>query len=126
MAKKKILVIDDETEFCELVKKFLERQNDFEVSTCSEGTRAVDQTKRFKPDLVLLDVRMPEVSGTDIAETLRGNEATKNIPIIFLTAIVTEEDVQKSDHKIGGEYFLSKPVRIEELLALVKKLSSHS
>ena len=119
---KKILIIDDEKEFCETVKEQVELSTSFYVETCSRAALAVQRAKLIKPDLILLDVMMPGVTGPEIAAQLKQSEETKNIPIIFLTAVLSEDEAEKNKHLIGGEYFLGKPVKFEDLLYMINKL----
>lgn len=122
MSMKKILIIDDEKEFCAMIKEEIEVITSFTVDCCSNAMRALDRVKATKPDLILLDVMMPGLTGPEIASQLKSSEETKNIPIVFLTAVLEEEEAEKEKHLIGGERFLGKPVRIEELLYVVNKL----
>jgi DNA-binding response OmpR family regulator len=119
---KKILIVDDERDFCSTIKEELEVATSFAVDTCSNGAVAFDRVKSAMPDLILLDVMMPQMSGPEIARQLKNCEETKGIPIIFLTGVVDEEEAEKHKHVIGGEYFLGKPVKIEELLYMINRL----
>jgi len=119
---KKILIIDDEKEFCDMIKEELETATSFEVEICTHGSQAVDRVKAVNPDLILLDIMMPEKTGPEIASQLKNLENTKKIPIIFLTAVIAEAEAEKNKHLIGGEYFLGKPVKMEELLYMLSRL----
>ncbi|MDD5347947.1 MAG: response regulator [Candidatus Omnitrophica bacterium] len=121
--KKTVMVIDDEPDFCFFLKQNLEAAGDFGVVTISDAVRAVSQIRSVKPDIVLLDVMMPGVSGPDIAQELKNDVQTKNIPVVFLTAIVEEEQVKQKQNLIGGWLYISKPVKIDELVALVHDLT---
>ncbi len=119
---KKIVIVDDETDFCSSMKESLELTGDFEVETCSDGQAAVPLIQRFQPNLILLDIRMPGLTGDEIAEQLKKQEATRNIPVVFLTALVTDEEMEERGNVIGGHYFVAKPVRSEELLRLIQSI----
>ena len=119
---KKILIIDDEKEFCEAIKEQVELSTSFYVETCSRAALAVQRAGLIKPDLILLDIMMPGITGPEIAAQLKNSEETKNIPIIFLTAVLNEDEAEKHKHLIGGEYFLGKPVKFEDLLYMLNKL----
>ena len=123
---KKILIVDDEEDFCFFLKKNLERLGEFDIEVCSDSTQAVEKVKEFKPDALLLDIIMPEVSGSDIAAELKSKEETKNMPIIFLTAIITTEEAEKRSNVIGGEYFLAKPIEAEVLVKVINKVCAQS
>lgn|GEM_PF-3024490 len=122
--KKRILVVDDEKAISELLKMTLEETGKFEVSTCNDSTKAVEWVKKLHPDLILLDIMMPKVSGTEIAMKLSNSYDTQNIPIVFLTALVSEEDVEKSNGIIGEHQFIAKPVKASELIDIINRLTS--
>ena len=119
--KAKILIIDDEEDICHFSKSILEKTGKFEVLTAMRPMTGINLAKLNKPDLVLLDLFMPEMDGSKVAEHLLNNEITKDIPIVFLTALVKDQDVQK-DGKIAGRMFIPKPVAPEELIAKVSAL----
>ncbi len=119
--KKKILIIDDEENFCGFIKMNLEATRDFEVSICCDGTKAIRQVKREQPDLILLDILMPKVSGPEIAEKLKDDADTQGIPFVFLTAVATEQDVEEKGDIIGGNYVIAKPVRMNKLIHVINE-----
>jgi CheY-like chemotaxis protein len=100
--KKRILLIDDEEDFCFFVKASLENAGEFDVMVSNRGDKGIELAKREKPDLILLDILMPEMSGDEVAEILLDNSATAKIPIIFLTAMVTKKENGYSALKIRG------------------------
>ena len=120
VSKKTILIIDDEDDFCHFVKLNLEQTGQFEVLTANNGQDGINLAKRYLPDLVLLDIIMPTLSGTQVAETLRSDKATKDIPIIFVTAIVKRGEVGARDYQFGGNYFVFKPVKLDELVSEIE------
>ena len=124
--KKKVLVIDDEEEFCQLVKLGLERLGPFEVSTCSSAVQAISTVRAVRPHLILLDIQMPKMSGDEIADLLRMDEDLKQIAVVFITAIVTEKELSDQENLIGGNYYFAKPVKIEELAKVAKKICALS
>ncbi len=83
---KKILIVDDYAEFAKLLENRLAAEG-FETSVCNDGAAALERTKAFRPDLVILDIMMPEVGGTEVRLELMKDPATKSIPIIFLTGL---------------------------------------
>ena len=113
---KKILIVDDEEDFCYFVKLNLEETRHFEVLTAYNGPDGIDMAIRYHPDMILMDIIMPKMMGTEVAEALRSNEATKDIPILFVTAILKREEVGAEEQKIGGDIFLCKPVKLDELI----------
>jgi CheY-like chemotaxis protein len=117
---KRILLIDDEKDFCFFTKSNLEATGNFIVIVCLDSSEAVDLAKRLKPDLILLDVLMPGITGPDIAARLKDDPETKNIPVVFLTAIITDRET-KDGNLISGWPFVAKPVKIEELISVINK-----
>ena len=120
MEKKKILIIDDEQSFTNMVQLALGKTGRYEVRAENKGLNALDTTRRFKPDLILLDIVMPDISGGDIASQLNEDDAIKGIPVIFLTAIVTKDEAQKKD-TISGRPCLAKPVGVQELIKAIEE-----
>jgi DNA-binding response OmpR family regulator len=123
MKMKKILLIDDEEDFCYFVKKNLEATGNFEVEVYNDDIDIAQEARRLQPNLILLDIKMPRRDGSDIALELKRHRETKDIPFVFLTALVNEEETQKRGNFIGGEYFLAKPVRIKELIDTVNRFA---
>jgi DNA-binding response OmpR family regulator len=114
--KKEILVIDDEKDFCYFLKKALEATEEFKVTVSYDGEDGIKKAKELAPDLVLLDVMMPKMGGYEVAEELKKSEETKNIPLVFLTAVVTEREARDEGYLLGGRCFIAKPVKIHELV----------
>ena len=122
--KKRILMVDDEVALTRMVKRNLERTGDYEVHTENQGLMAVPAAKEFKPDLILLDVMMPDMAGDDVAAALREDAELSKIKFIFMTAIITKEETPEISTNIGGNIFLAKPVKIEELIATIESVLS--
>lgn len=121
-AKMKILVIDDEQDICELSKKILEKTGDYEVIFSTNGKEGIDLAKSCRPNLVLLDIMMPDMDGSEIAEHLSQDPVTKEIPVVFLTALIKKEEVEMDEGKIGSHFFIAKPISSQELIAQVKNI----
>ena len=120
MAKKKILVVDDEVNITKLLKSALERSERYEVRCENEAANALSATKSFAPDLILLDVNLPDTSGGEIAATLQEDPSLKRIPIIFLTGMISQEEVQ-SGMTVGGRPALAKPIDFGRLIECIEK-----
>jgi CheY-like chemotaxis protein len=118
--KKKILVVDDEANLTKMLKRNLEATGKFEVRTENQGSNAVGAAKAFAPDLILLDVMMPDADGGEVASEMGDDPALSGIPIIFLTAIVTKEEVDESGGVISGRPFVAKPVKTDELVKIIE------
>lgn len=118
MSKKKILVIDDEENFGKMVQVNLEYTGKFEVHLQTRGLEALQTIRNFKPDAILLDVIMPDMSGPDIAEQIEKDEVLRNIPVIFLTAI-PESSSELAGVRKGNYLFLKKPISTEDLVQAI-------
>ncbi|MCF7874063.1 MAG: response regulator [Candidatus Omnitrophica bacterium] len=118
---KKILVIDDEEDLCWFVKLNLEEDKQYEVVVANSGSEGIEKAKKESPDLILLDILMPDMEGSEVAEKLASYYQTKNIPIIFLTAIVRKEEAERT---IGGKHFIAKPVETKKLKASIEEVLS--
>ncbi len=119
--KKRILLIDDESNMTFLLRVIFERAKEYEVRAVNIPSRALAAAKEFRPDLILLDVAMPEMDGGELASRLSEVPSLKTVPIIFLTASVTKEEVSERAGLIGGLPFLAKPVDPAELLSCIRK-----
>lgn len=117
---KKILVIDDERGFTEMVKLNLEMTGRYEVCIENIPTRALESVLEYRPDIILLDVIMPELEGPDIVYLIRNTEKVSRIPIIFLTATITRAEAAEQSI-VGGHAFLAKPCSIGELIETIEK-----
>jgi CheY-like chemotaxis protein len=114
---KKILIIDDEKDFCYFVKRNLEITGRFDVTCSYDGTKGIETARQEKPDLILLDILMPGIDGGDVKVMLLNDEQTKKIPIVFLTAIMDKKEFGKEVVKeIRDHKFIAKPVTPEELI----------
>ena len=114
----KILIVDDVLSNVLLLKVLLNGEK-YTTVTANNGTEALAQIEKEKPDMVLLDVMMPDMNGFQVAKILKSNPDTLEIPIIFLTALNSPEDIVKG-FQSGGNDFISKPFNKEELLIRVK------
>ncbi|MEN6464894.1 MAG: response regulator [Syntrophaceae bacterium] len=116
--KKTIVMIDDEEDFCHFVKLNLEKNGRFKVYTATRGSDGISIIGQVKPDLILLDIVMQDMDGGEVAFNLKKSGDTKDIPIIFITAILqpAEEDKLRGKH-----HFLSKPITPDRL---IKKINT--
>lgn len=120
--KKKILVIDDEEDICQFTKSVLEKTGRFEVNCTTKSQEGLALAKSFHPDLVLLDVFMLEMDGGDIAAALAQDKATKDIRVVFLTALALKSEVEEGAGEIAGHPFIAKPVTSDELIMRIDLL----
>ena len=120
MTKKKILVVDDEVPVTKLLKLILERSGRYEIRCENAGAQAVSAAKSYRPDLVLLDVNLPDMEGGEISAAFQEDPVLKDIPIIFLTGLVSAEEM-KSGLTIRGRPALAKPIDAGRLIDCVEK-----
>ena len=115
-----VLVVDDNKQNLELLLAYLE-EIDCKTIAATNGTDAIDITKNTPPDLILLDVMMPKMSGFEVCRRLKQNQNTAEIPIIMVTALGEMGDIEKAI-SCGTDDFLSKPVNKWELVTRVKTM----
>lgn len=119
MSKSRILLVDDEPDIVETVSFMLQSRN-YQVSVASGGKEGLEKAQNEHPDLLLLDIMMPDIDGYDVCMKLKGDEKTKDIPIIMLTAKGESEAVLKS-HSLGADDYVVKPFSLPTLLSKLKK-----
>ena len=120
MPSKTILVVDDEKDTLVFLANTLRRLG-YEVIAVSRGLEVVELVKNQRPDLILLDIVMPNISGEDVADILSRDPLTADIPIVFLTGIVTKQE-EPLLKKTGKRYLLAKPATAEEIQATIQKI----
>jgi CheY-like chemotaxis protein len=124
MEKKKLLIVDDEVGITDIVKSYLEQTGKYEIRVGNSGAEALNAANSFHPDLILMDVDMPDMDGPEVAEAMRNDVNTRGIPIVFLSSIVSEKEVEASHGMIGGRRFLAKPVNKQKLIDCIEKITS--
>jgi CheY-like chemotaxis protein len=121
----KVLVIDDEVDFCYFIKKNLSQSGMFDVITATNGKEGIELAENERPDIILLDLFMPDMPGEDVADALKENTVTADIPILYVTALATNADIVDSEeNKIGNNYILPKPIRTKILIETIMKILS--
>ena len=120
MAKKKILVVEDDRDISELITYNLEREG-YEIACLYDGGQVVDFVNKRKPELIVLDLMLPEVDGIEICRTLKSDAATKQIPIVMLTAKSEEADVVVG-LQMGADDYITKPFSPKVLIARIKAI----
>ena len=121
MGKKRILIIDDEVSFTSQVKLNLEDAERYEVRVENMGKRGLSSARQYRPDLILMDIVMPDMEGSQVSSQIKADEKLENIPIVFLTAGVTREEVAFEGGIIAGHSFITKPISITELMDCIEK-----
>lgn len=117
---KKALVVDDEVPLVMLLKDSLELSG-YEVDTAYNGEEAVAKIKQNKPDIILLDVRMPKMNGWEVCKWVKNNPETKHIPVIMLSAYDQRSDIEKG-LSLGAERYLIKPYDPTNLLKVLDEV----
>jgi CheY-like chemotaxis protein len=117
--KKRILIVDDERDIVKVLMIRLQSSG-YEVTTAFDGAQGVFMAHKEKPDLIILDIRMPAGDGFSVTERLKNSSHTWNIPIIFLTGS-PEKDAEERAMALGARFYINKPYDPEELLDAVKR-----
>lgn len=119
-AAHKILVVDDDP-YILMSLEFLMRKNGFDVMVARNGTEALELVEKQIPDLVLLDIMMPDVDGYEICRYIKKSARLKATRVVFISAKSKESDIQKS-YELGASLYITKPFSTRELLKQVKEL----
>jgi len=118
--KKKILIIDDDLQASESLKRLFVFSG-YEVETVNKPKEALEKTKLFKPDLIILDLLMPGIGGFELCEIFNQDPLTSHIPIIVISALSGYTDIKKA-YKLGVVGYITKPYDFPQLLKEVKKI----
>ena len=123
MAGAKLLVVDDEPDAVLILARTLLARG-YRVITAESGLQAVNLAKEEKPDVILLDILMPDMDGTQVAAVLQEDPTTKDIPVIFLTCLITKktQEIGLRYHDAGQYVFMSKPYDLDNLLMEINRL----
>lgn len=116
----RILIADDNQQNCELLDAYLSDEG-YEIAMASDGQETLEKVAAWRPDLILLDIMMPKLSGYEVCEQLKNDQQFRNIPILMVTALNERGDIEKAV-LAGCDDFLSKPVNSLELKTRVRSL----
>ena len=119
MNKKKILLVDDEKDTLIVLEKQLTTAG-YAVVTADGGTQALLLAESERPDLIVLDIQMPDMDGGEVANKLKEDSVMKNIPVVYSTCLLSENE----DYKYGGNIMLAKSKDSKELIAVINKVLS--
>lgn len=119
--KNRVLVIDDDPRILKMIKTVLSADKDFEVATANSGFQAGLLISNWLPDIILLDMLMPQMDGFEVCRQLRNDEKTRDIPIIAVTVLKDPKEIKRM-HSAGITDYISKPFKSEEL---IKKVKTH-
>ena len=120
--KRLILMEDDDETMLSTMKRYIEGTGRFEVRTQSKSTKLRDALADYSPELIILDLMMPDMDGGDVAAQLKNDSRTKNTPVLFFTSSVSKEEIEKSGGTIAGHTFMAKPCEGRELLKKIDQL----
>lgn len=118
--KKRILLVDDEEAVTKALRLYLERIGRYEVRAENDSAKALRTAQAFRPHLILLDVHMPDIDGGEVAARLAQDGVLSGVPIVFLTGLVSPEEVDSIGKEIAGRPVLAKPVSAKDLLACIE------
>lgn len=121
---KKILIVDDDFDFTDLLKSTLEETERYEVRVENHGSQGLAAAREFGPDLILLDVMMPDMEGPEVAEQIRDDQKIGKTPIVFLTSIVSREETKARSGVIGGPNFIAKSEDLHEVVNRIEAIAS--
>ncbi len=122
MSKTRVLIVDDDVNLSRLSAMILENSGSYEVLTEKDSLRALDVARQFRPEIMLLDVDMPAKTGGELADDAKRDPLLRNVPILFLTGLLSRAEAGRDQIESGGMSFLSKPVMPEVLLRCVGRL----
>ncbi len=113
-----ILLVDDEPDFLIVMEKLLKKHG-YKVSEAINGEGALKKAREERPDLVLLDVMMPDINGWEVCKNLKSSPETKDLPIIMLTVMAEDESLKKSFEYAGADWHVTKPFDIDLLFSIL-------
>lgn len=118
-----VLIVDDEEDVCSLLKMVVERHG-LVARVASDGYAAMESIEQSRPDLIILDLKMPRLSGYELFARLKSDEDYQKIPIVVITGVTQDSDVDDEEwaRRLGAEEFLTKPFDLEELGKRVEQL----
>ncbi|MFA6079540.1 MAG: response regulator [Candidatus Omnitrophota bacterium] len=119
MEKTRVMLIDDEENFLKITKINLERTGKYSVDTASDANGLIDRIRSFKPDIIMLDLLMPKMSGVDACQALKKDPEGKKIPVIIISALDTDHDKLRM-YEMGVVDFIAKPVDMDELISKIE------
>jgi len=121
MVPKRIFIVDDEPGITRSMKVNLERTGVYTVGTENRAPYALTAAREFQPDLIFLDVMMPEMDGGELAAQIQADPALQHVPIVFLTAIVSAKETGGEYLESGGQTFVAKPVNLDTLIQCIEE-----
>ena len=124
MQKKRILIVDDDPTAIKLLRLNIESMGDFEVFTESQGSYAVVAARECRPDLVIMDIMMPDMLGSDAAAALQEDSVLGGIKVVFITSMLKKGEERKPGKGNGAQTIFAKPLSKVELVDIIKQAFS--
>ncbi len=118
--RRRVLVVDDERDFSDMVREYLTIRGNYEVEVADSGFAAGFTVARFKPDIILMDIMMPDMDGFEVLRTLREGKDTRHIPVVACTAY-RDPEIERRIQEEDFDGFIQKPLELDELLALIQR-----
>ncbi len=122
MSKKRILIVEDEESLLKL-ESILLTSKGYEVKGVSNGQAALDAVAEEHPDLILLDIMLPEVDGFEVCRRIKNDDQTRHIPVIMLTAKKSREDMARGE-KVGADWYITKPFKSAMVIETIQRFLS--
>ncbi len=122
--KKKVLLIDDDQDLCNVAKALLHQTMRYQVLTAQTGAAGIQLAKKHRPDVILLDIKMPGMDGGRVAERLGDDPSTSTIPVIFLTGLIRQHEVDDQGGYIAGHPFIAKPFDLKKLTEIIETVTA--
>ena len=119
MGKQKILIVEDEESLLKL-ESILLTSKGYQVQGVANGAAALEAISEDPPDLVLLDIMLPEIDGFEVCQRIKQNEETKHIPVIMLTAKKSREDMSRGE-KVGADWYITKPFKSAMVIETIQR-----
>lgn len=119
VTKKKILIVEDEESLLKL-ESILLTSKGYEVLGVGDGQAALDVIAKIKPDLVLLDIMLPEIDGFEVCRRIKADEATRHIPVVMLTAKKSREDMARGE-QVGADWYITKPFKSAMVIETIQR-----
>jgi CheY-like chemotaxis protein len=120
-SRKRVMIVDDDADALALMEKILDNEG-YELINVSNATEVGLKAAQMAPDLILLDFLMPEINGFEVCKALRDNDLTRSIPIMAVTCLSKERDIERI-FECGADEYLPKPFKVEQLLEKVRELA---
>lgn len=119
---KKILVVDDDQAVAESLARGLRALGGYDVRVEIRGREALSAARGFRPDLIVLDIVMPEMDGSEVAAALAADSVLERVPVVIMTGLVGREEVERVSTDPAGRRIVAKPVEPAELIAIAREL----